>query len=284
MFIENGFNDDIEYKGILIRRVTLEDNFYMIKGSSDALTLNLVEEKDIDLLGLPYLTYVYEKSQKDENFITYWQLLNFIFAKSIKDCLVALTRDGLLIYKKTNLFKENQKEYEERSSIVDDFLEKDIGDYETALLSRKRTQELESIMFEKKEFNTTEFDEIREIICKINGFDNTQYDPKWEATLKDAQKMKESISTGQGLDIRDLVETLAFYLKKMPEELKNMSYITFIHYIKLMGDFEEYKLNRSAELQGTQFKASINHWISHYKPMGKYDDVMTTKDVSKDVN
>ena len=45
MFIENGFNDDIEYKDILIRRVTLEDNFYMIKGSSDALTLNLVEEK-----------------------------------------------------------------------------------------------------------------------------------------------------------------------------------------------------------------------------------------------
>ena len=54
-----------------------------------------------------------------------------------------------------------------------------------------------------------------------------------------------------------------------------MSYYTFNHYVKMMGEYDEYMLCKTAELQGTEFKEKISHWLKHYAPEGKYDDVTT---------
>lgn len=283
MFIDSGFDDIIDYKGIKIRRAKLSDGYYMIKASGEALTLNTMNEKNLDLLGLPYLTYINNKSKEDKDFFSYWQVLNWIFYVSIIDADVVLTEDSLTVYEKTESFDQYKAEYLECCDIVENFLDKDIGTQDMALSARKRITYLERIIYNKKSFSCKEFDEIRNIICQINGFDNTKYDPHWEGILKEAKSLKNSISDGEGLTLTDLVNTLAFYLKKFPNELRDLDYYTFNHYIKLMGDFEEYKLNRSAELQGTQFKQRLTHWFTHYKPVGKYDDVLSSGDVTKDL-
>lgn len=284
MFIEDGFNNSYEYKGITLRRAKMKDNYYFIKASGEALTLNIMQEKDLDLLGLPYLTYMYKKSLVDNDFQAYWQYINYILYVSIPDSIVVLNEDSLLVYLKTERFSEFKEEYDICYSKIEAFSENGIGDIEDVLMAKSRLSELEKIIFDKKSFNAKEFDEIRNILCRINGFDNTQYDPDWEKILIEAKARKDSISSEEELSLTDLINTLAFYLKKMPDELKEMDFFTFNHYIKLMGDFEEYKINKTAELQGTQFKEKIKHWFSHYRPVGKYDDVVSTNDITKHID
>ena len=282
MFIDDGFNDTVEYKGILLRRLTLRDGYYMIKASGEALTVNLMSEKDLELLGLPYLTYIYRKALKDSNYVSYWQILKWCLYKSFVDCDIDVREDGIIVYKKKEDYLNYADEYYSILASLE-ILAENIRDNEDEIIEKiKQKEDIENVIYEKIELNCMDFDKIKDIICKINGFDNTKYDPHWESILKEAKDLKNSISE-DGLTLSDLINTLAFYLRKFPTELKDMDYYVFNHYVKLMGDFEEYKLNRSAELQGTEFKQKINHWFTHYKPMGKYDDVVTDSNVTKEL-
>ena len=60
-FIETGFDDTVVYKGLTIHRTKVSDGYYHIKLTGESLTVSLKMEKDLDLLGLPYLTYMYKK-------------------------------------------------------------------------------------------------------------------------------------------------------------------------------------------------------------------------------
>jgi hypothetical protein len=280
MFIDDGFNDVLSFKGIELRRLTLADNYYMIKACGDALTINMDSEKDLELIGIPYLTYVYRKAFKCPDFVGYWQLIKWCLLKTFVNCDIEISENEIIACVKTEEYPRYVDEYESILSRLD-YLSCEIEINQGEIIDKvNQKSNIESMIYNKILLTCEDFDGLRTIICAMNGFDNTRYDPYWESVLKEAKNLKNTI-VDSGLTLSDLINTLAFYLRKFPCELKSMDYYTFNHYIKLMGEFEEYKLNRGAELQGTEFKQKITHWFTHYKPVGKYDDVVTSENITK---
>ncbi|MEI6296313.1 MAG: hypothetical protein WCO84_01530 [bacterium] len=279
---ENCFDTPVIYKGVEINCATLADDYYSIKSASESLIVNQLKDKDIDLLQLPYLTYIFKKGEQDENFKILLDMMKYIVSVSFRKYATIILEDSLLIYEPT---KEHDQYKNEYLSIIEEMqLGLEQGKETRDLLElREKVLALEKKIYKEYRFNCADFDNIRYIICELNGIDTTVYDPRWEKKLIEARKLKnENYHSEENLTISDLVKNLAFYLKRLPQELKNMSILTFDHYIKLMQDFEEYKLNRSAELQGTEFKQKIIHWIRHYKPQGKYDDVLSKNSAAFD--
>lgn len=275
-FIETGFDDTVVYKGLTIHRTKVSDGYYHIKLAGESLTVSLKMEKDLDLLGLPYLTYMYKKKDIDPYFSDLWNYMIFILAKSFRDYYVVLNEQTFEILEKTDLYDKYEESYIKEFERLKKYIEKPSATMTGVNMIQEKILDLENKMYNRTVFNETEFDEIRDIICTINGFDNAEYDPKWEFKLLKAKEVADNASHDkEGLTITDLVESLAFYLRKLPHELKDMSYYTFNHYVKMMGEYDEYLLCRTAQLQGTEFKESIKHWLSHYTPKGKYDDLVT---------
>lgn len=279
---ESCFDEPIVYKGIEINCATMADGYYLFKSASESLILNQIKEKDINLLTLPYLTYIHKKSEQDENFAILLDMMKHIISVSLKKYETIISEDCLLVYEPT---KEHDTFIEEYISAMEEWklgLEQKKA-VQDLLELRDKVQDLAHKIYIEYRFNCTEFDEIRKIICELNGIDTTVYDPAWEKKLIEARQSKiANYHSEENLTISDLVKNLAFYLKRLPQELKNMSILTFDHYIRLMQDFEEYKLNRGAELQGTEFKQKIIHWMRHYKPQGKYDDVLSKNSAAFD--
>lgn len=277
MILQSGFEDFVLYKNVKLYKAKMSDNYYFIKGAGDALTVSLKMEKDLDLLGLPYLEYMYNKKNKDENFATKWDLMLYVLAISFKDYYVVLNESTLDLLTKKEDYDKYVDDYNKEVMKLREYVSKEYASFTGVEMIQEKIQQIEEKMYDKISFNSSEFDEIKDIICEINGFDNTIYDPQWEFKLQQAKKdMGEINSSGQGLTLVDLIHSLAFYLKRFPHEIKDMYYYTFNHYVKMMGEYDEYLLCKSAELQGTEFKEKISHWIKHYTPTGKYDDVTTT--------
>ena len=276
MIIQTGFEDYILYKDIKIYKARMSDGYQFIRSAGEALTISVKLDKDLDLLGLPYLEYMYAKKEKVADYIVYWDLILYICAISFRDYYVLLEKDKLILLDKKEEYDLYVDKYNKEVQNLRDYLSKEYASMTGVNMIQSKIKDLEDKMYTKISFNSTEFEEIRNIICEINGFDNTDYDPQWEYKLKQAKEMVNQMSpSGRGLTIIDLINSLAFYLKRFPEELKDMSYYTFNHYVKMMGEYDEYMLCKTAELQGTEFKEKISHWLKHYTPEGKYDDVTT---------
>lgn len=70
--------------------------------------------------------------------------------------------------------------------------------------------------------------------------------------------------------MEDLIDAVAFSLGKTPKEIKDMTVRRFDRYLELQLDKENYSLCKQAELNGTEFKVPLKHWLKEYKPKSRY--------------
>jgi len=94
------FDKPLVYKDIILYPATLP--YYSVFASADeCLDVSRLDEKDIRLLRLPYLEYMYEKSLIDEGFKYRWSMLicilNIVFKE--QQAFDILRQDGRLYIK-----------------------------------------------------------------------------------------------------------------------------------------------------------------------------------------
>lgn len=273
------FDKPILYKGLNVYPATLKD-YTMFKQCSDILTLNTLDEKDVYFLGLPYLEYIYRKSKKDGGGLMSTMLL-CVMSIVFKIDTISFFEDDtenvfLNIFKQSSSYDEYVDEYNELYGKYIDC--KDADETSDVLkVLEIRLIELRTKMFDLIQINSTEFDELRHLICQQNDIDEELIDPSWEKELQEARIKAASINKTGGLDFRDLLIAVSYDLKKTPDELMNMSIATFDRYVEIMLKRESFNIGKMAEANGAKFKNGIKHWLSHYEPKGKYDDVITDK-------
>lgn len=279
MISETVFDEPILYKGISLYPITIR-HYTIFKQIAEILTLNQMDEKDITLLGLPYLEYIYRKSEADEGCYYRQMLLDVLrMCTKINNITFSENEQGDIFI---NLFKPNDN-YDKLSSEYQEMYDKYISCMETdqhssvGVALARQLIELREKMFDVHTFNATEFDELRHMICLQNDIDEQVIDPEWEAVLKEARILMAKTDHTGGLDFRDLLVALSYDLKKTPDELIDMSITTFDRYIEIMLRKESYGIAKSAEAHGAKFKDPIEHWLRHYKPKGKYSDVVVDR-------
>ena len=274
------FDEPILYKGLYLYPAMVKD-YTMFKQCSEILTLNMTNEKDIHLLGLPYLEYVYRKSQLGDGALMSTMLLcvlSIVFQlETISFYEDEYENIFLNIFKQTPEYDDYIDEYNETYSQYKNCIEVD-GNSNIARVLEVKLLDLKQKMFNLYTINSTEFDELRHIICEQNDINEELIDPAWEQELQEARKKVASLNhSTQGLEFRDLLIALSYDLKKTPDELSNMSISTFDRYVDIMLRRESFSIGKAAEAAGAKFKKPIPHWLNHYKPKGKYDDVLTDK-------
>lgn len=274
------FDQPILYKELYLYPAKVKD-YTMFKQCSQILTLNILNEKDIHLLGLPYLEYIYRKSKTDDGALMSTMLLCVL-------CIV-FQLDTISFYEDEfenifiNIFKRSSEydiyidEYNDVHEQYQNCIEAD-ADSDIAKVLQVKLLELKQKMFDLYTINSTEFDDLKHIICEQNDINEEIIDPGWADELEKArEKMATLNKSSNGLDFRDLLIALSYDLKKTPDELKDMSISTFDRYIDMMLKRESFSIGKAAEAAGAKFKNPIQHWLGHYKPKGKYDDVVVDK-------
>lgn len=273
------FDEPILYKGIYLYPITIK-HYTIFKQVAEILTLNQMSEKDISLLGLPYLEYIYRKSESDESCYYSQMLLDVLrMCTKVNNITFSENEQGDIFIN----FLKPSSDYDELLGGYQELYQRYMECVNTDPLSEvgfalaRQLMELREQMFDTYTFNATEFDELRHVICVQNDIDETLLDPEWEETLKEARKLIAKADHTGGLEFRDLLIALSYDLKKTPDELVNMSITTFDRYVEIMLRKESYGIAKSAEANGAKFKKPIEHWLRHYEPKGKYSDVVVDR-------
>lgn len=273
------FDEPVQYKGIKIYPITIK-YYQLVKAASDVFSINIAGDTDIDLIGLPYMEYLMKKAIKEPDFIHMWNIFNNVLQLSFQEQMHSFKYDGdflrLVVAVPTEkyndetmcVYREKLKIYHELTKdsyheLLNELQVKHIGD---------EIKQLENEMFTFHTFNDNDFNDIKKIICFLNDIDDTIIeDVRWEAELKKAQKIINEINNNKNPPtLEDLIDAVAYNLNKLPSEIQNMTVRRFDRYLDLEIKKENYKLCRQAELSGTEFKRPLTHWLTAYKPKGRY--------------
>lgn len=272
------FDEPVEYKGVKIYPITIR-YYQIVKVASTAFAVNTAADTDIELIGLPYMEYLMKKAQKEPEFVDVWNIFNSILQLSFGEQIHFFRYEGdflkLVIATPTEKYNEETMcVYREKLSKYNELA---VDGYHELLNKRQISQLKEEIdklageMFVFHTFDDDDFSQIKKIICYLNDIDETIVDPKWEAELKKANQMLNEINKGkESPSTEDLIDAVAFHLHKLPNEIQNMTVRRFDRYLDLELNKEDYDLLRSAELNGTEFKRPIKHWLKGYKPKWRY--------------
>lgn len=274
------FDEPVEYKSVKMYPVTVA-NYMGFHELADVLTKNAVSEKDVSLIGLPYLDYIYKKAESTSDYSDKDNLMH-ILSLVFKNDKISIDEDinGNVTFNVFTKSKEYDKFENDYNELVDEYKKciKVDKDSKVAKLIAENIEKLLMVIFDIHSFNSNEFDKIKEIICEQNDIGDEIIDPKWENILKEAKKMKNNISDNiDSPDFRDLLLALSFELKKTPSELKNMSISTFDRYITIMFKKETFDYDCEVASKVVKPKKTLKHWLVHYTPKGKYDDVVSSR-------
>lgn len=275
------FDEPVEYKGIKIYPITIQ-YYQIVKAASDVFALNIAGDTDIELLGLPYMEYLMKKAEKEPDFVHMWNIFNSVLQLSFGEQIHSFRYEGnflkLVVAVPTEKYNEETMcVYREKLKIFNELTKDSYHEILNELQIMKIKGEIEELaneMFVFHTFNDDDFNEIKKIICYLNDIDDTIIeDVRWEAELKKAQKIINELNSAKNPPtLEDLIDAVAFNLKKLPSEIKNMTVRRFDRYLDLEEKKENYKLCRQAELNGTEFKRPITHWLTAYKPKSRYAD------------
>ena len=278
---EASFDKPIEYKGIKIYPITIE-YYSIVKMAHLAFAINLANEQDIELFGLPFMEYMFKKSLKSNEFAEIWQIYNSVLQLSFKDQFHTFKYEDnflkLIIAVPTeNYNEETMCVYREKLNLYQKLSENSQSLFLNQLQLHNLKEELDSLansLFTLHSFGDQEFEEIKTIICYLNDIDISEIDPKWELELQKARElMKKAVSEKDAPTFEDLVDVVAKSLHKMPNEINDMTIRRFDRYLALELDKENYLLCKQAEMNGAEFKVPIKHWLKAYQIKGRYSDV-----------
>lgn len=260
------FDEPLEYKNILLYPATMK-YYHIFLIAEESLDISRIEEKDKRLLRLPYLDYLYEKSLLNEEFKIRWNILlgvlNIVFGE--KQNFEILKDNGKIIikvYQKSNDFELLNKEY-------------------TILKSQKNPnklqlkKELEEKMYNVIIVGAEDFEEIRQRIMYQNDIVPQHYSKKTEQYLYEMKKKLRKAKPSNNIELEDLITAVAYSLNMTNKEIEKMTIRRFNRLLNIVMTKDDYYLYKELELSGKiETKQKISHWLSHYKPKGKFDDIL----------
>lgn len=274
------FDKPLEYKNLLLYPATLP--YYSIFATAeDCLDAFRLDEKDKRLLRLPYLDYMYEKSLLDEGFRNRWNMLICILNIVLKkdQPFDIIKQEGKLyikVYQRSENYELLNKEY---TILKTNFF----AQYEGETPSKKEMENfaekllnIQEKMYNNIMIGSEEFEEIRHLIMIQNDVKSQHYDLKTEELLYEMkQKLKQTRVSKDETDLEDLITIVAYSTHKEQFEMENMTIRRFNRYLNIAITKDDYYMYKQLELSGMiKMKSDLSHWISHYKPKGKFDDIL----------
>lgn len=274
------FDKPLIYKDLLLYPATL--SYYSIFTIADeCLDVFRLNEKNKKFLRLPYLEYMYEKSLVDEGFKDKWSMLICILSIVLgEEQPFDIVREKGKIYIKVYQRSENyellNKEYTIlRTNFLAQHKEKKATEAEISKIA-KRLQDIQDKMYTYTMIGSEEFEEMRHLIMLQNDIKSQHYDIKTEAFLYEMkQKLRQSKKKNSGVNFEDLVTIVSCALHKSQQEMADLTIRRFNRYLNIIMNKDDYYMYKQLELSGMiKMKTDLPHWINHYEPKGKFDDIL----------
>lgn len=274
------FDEPLEYKSLLLYPVTLP--YYSIFASAEeCLDVSRLDEKDVRLLRLSYLDYLYEKSLIDNVFKNKWNMLICILNIVLRENqpFDILRQEGR-VYIKVYQRSEDYELLNKKSTIIKtNFLQmhknKEANEKELEGVATQLT-ELQEKMYNHVMIGAEDFDVIREMIMIQNDIKVQHYNEETEKLLYQMKrKLMETRKSNNDVNLEDLITAVSYCKGIKQSEMKDMTIRRFNRYLNIITTKDDYYLYKQLELSGMiKMKSELPHWISHYKPKGKFDDIL----------
>lgn len=274
------FDKPLEYKNLLLYPATLP--YYSVFATAeDCLDASRLDEKDKRLLRLSYLDYIYEKSLLDEGFRNRWNMLICILNIVLKEDqpFDIIKQEGKLyikVYQRSENYELLNKEYTILKTNF--FAQHKDGNPSKAEMENvaKKLADIQEKMYNNIMIGSEEFEEIRQLIMLQNDVKSQHYNAKTEELLYEMkQKLKQTRVSKDETDLEDLITIVAYSIHKEQSEMENMTIRRFNRYLNIVITKDDYYMYKQLELSGMiKLKSDLSHWISHYKPRGRFDDIL----------
>ena len=272
------FDKPLEYKTLSLYPAKLF--YYSIFSSADeCLDVSRLDERDLRLMRLPYLEYMYEKSLINEDFKNRWNMLICILSIVLQEQSFDIIReDGRLylkVYQRSENYELLNKQYKAiQDKIIEEYSESkkidDIKEYVTKM------EEIKDKMFNIITISSEEFDEMRQLILLQNDIKPQHFNAETEKLLYEMKiKLKSTRKDNSYTTMEDLITIVSYSMHISNEEMENLTIRRFNRYLDIALSKDDYYMYKSLELSGAiKMKSEIPHWIKHYEPKGKFDDVL----------
>ena len=218
--------DDTEIK---IRPIKVR-NWAEFSSCLDCLTFDKAELNDVDIIRMSYLEFIFHMHINNNEIINLYKL-STIIKYSLGEQLIS----------------------------VEDYN----GKMCLAILDESTKQEINGEVRANIKYyiNQKEFEDIKKIILfqNISDYDDIEVSPDIKRIMNDYYSL-----TSSGVSHATMEEKIAFVgnssgLQK--KEILDMTYRDFDIRFNLLIDEIEYKINKSAELDGVKFKEKIEHFM-----------------------
>ena len=246
------FDSPIPYKNIKIYPVLVKD-YLNFTGYSSCLIVDKNTIPDAKIISMTYLEYLYYATQKDEN-TPYILWLDRLFSLCLRD----------------------EKSFENIKESI----------------TRYKYDEKGKVFFTigEIEYNSDDFDEIRNIICSQNILDipDDKVQKEVRDSLEEARKYREKHSGTKQGSFEDYMIALSISTGWTLDYIYNMTIRKFIKSVRRTDNLIHYKIYLSASMSGmVEFKdkSFIKHWMSDLDSEDKYSDVAVgVEDMSNKIN
>lgn len=272
------FDKPLEYKTLYLYPAKMP-HYSIFKSALDVFSISKETENDINLLRLPYLEYIYEKSLINEEYKVKWSMLIYILEVVLKEQSFDVIRQNdrlyIKVYQRTKYYDLFEKEYNKIQQNLEELNSNSPEKY----ICKDKLDSLKKKMYSSVLIGSEDFEELKYLICQQNDIKIEEYSQQTEKFLKEAKekinKMRQK-NEANDTNLEDLVTAVAFYLKlDSTEKIYDMTIRRFNRYLDMISSKDDYYMYKSAELNGTiKLKSDLPHWIKHYEPKGKYDGVL----------
>lgn len=274
------FDEPLEYKTLSLYPAKLF--YYSIFSSADeCLDASRLDERDLRLMRLPYLEYMYEKSLVDEDFKNRWNMLICILGIVLQEQAFDIIRENsrlyLKVYQRSEDYELLNKEYDSiQNKMLDKYgLDGEIDEADLKVYL-KRIEEIKNGMFNIIEIGSEDFDELRELIMIQNDIKPQHFNAETEKLLYEMKaKLKKTRMDTSDTTMEDLITTVSYITHMSNKEMKDLTIRRFNRYLAMALTKDDYYMYKSLELSGAiKMKTELPHWIKHYEPKGKFDDIL----------
>lgn len=141
-----------------------------------------------------------------------------------------------------------------------------------------------SFVINDNQFNSKDFVEIKNIICKQNNIDGSEIilDDDLEKALIEAQEYHEKHNIKLA-NFEELMIAYHIYTGLDYEKIHKLPIRKFNKGIERIQLLENYRIAKTAEMSGmVKFKEEIKYWLSHVERKGRFDHLLI-KDANKKI-
>lgn len=179
------------------------------------------------------------------------------------------------VYQRSKDYELLNKQYKAlQDKIIEEYSESkkidDIKEYATKM------EEIKDKMFNIITISSEEFDEMRQLIMLQNDIKPQHFNAETEKLLYEMKiKLKSTRKDNSYTTMEDLITIVSYSMHISNEEMENLTIRRFNRYLDIALSKDDYYMYKSLELSGAiKMKSEIPHWIKHYEPKGKFDDVL----------